>query len=158
MWFNLYCYLENSNKSLDLTVKNMHSDSVNTSGQHCCNYSNLDPWVFFSCQLSDETHCVSSRFCFGPVLVPQTEQVHQQQRGRQQGGDGARYYHIMTVPALKTRAAVSPGIDAQPRQKQRAVNGKPTTARHFFIWFFFCLFVFYKMAFILSSSCTNFVK
>lgn len=29
-------------------VKNMHSDSVNTSGQHCCNYSNLDPWVFFS--------------------------------------------------------------------------------------------------------------
>lgn len=27
----------------------MHSDSVNTSGQQiCCNYSNLDPWVFFS--------------------------------------------------------------------------------------------------------------
>lgn len=89
------------------------------------------------CQLSDETHCVSSRFCFGPVLMPQTKQVHQQQRGRQQGGDGARYYHIMTVPALKTHAAVSPGIDAQPRQKQRAVNGKPTTARCFFIRFFF---------------------
>lgn len=27
----------------------MHSDSVNTSGQQiCCNYSNLDPWVFSS--------------------------------------------------------------------------------------------------------------
>lgn len=127
-------FTANSNKSLDLTVKNMHSDSVNTSGQQiCCNYG----YSSVECQLSDETHCVSSRFCFGPVLVPQTEQVHQQQRGRQQGGDGARYYHIMTVPALKTHAAVSPGIDAQPRQKQRAVNGKPTTARHFFIFFSF---------------------
>lgn len=129
-------------KSLDLTVKNMHSDSVNTSGQHCCNYSNLDPWVFFSWVSVVRRNALRLiSFLFWPRFGA-TNRASSSAAARTPAGcgDGARYYHIMTVPALKTRAAVSPGIDAQPRQKQRAVNGKPTTARHFFIWFFFCLF------------------